>query len=158
MRRIRFLVNSQSFWDRLIKASPSFSPFWFLPVGCYAFAWEFLRRVGRREGKDLFFQTYFKPQESPTVFRTSIDTVQDSSENCGCSSVYTLEACFHGHVTCCIFLFTSGGFRWFWKTGTETVSNSRCLRHSKEHLPSQGWLQAHQSKSTAALWWELCSN
>lgn len=33
----------------------------------------------------LFFQTYFKPQENPTVIRTSVNTV-DSSENCSCSS------------------------------------------------------------------------
>lgn len=69
---------------------------------------------GGWEGRErfLFFQTYFKPQENPTVIRTSVNTV-DSSENCSCSSIYTSEASLHGHVTCCIFLLVSGGFRWF---------------------------------------------
>jgi len=34
---------------------------------------------GGREGKDSFFQTYFKPQGNPSVFRISVNTV-DSSE------------------------------------------------------------------------------
>lgn len=93
----------------------------------------------RRKKKYYSSKPIFKfLKENATIIGISVNTVNISEPawKTTITVIFTfLETFLHGHVTCCIFLFASGGFRLFWKTWAETVYTCRNVKkNASKHL------------------------